>query len=428
MKNNALLIEILKNQVVPALGCTEPGAVALAVARAKELLGEPVRELRVSVDKNILKNGMDVGIPGTNERGIVFAAALALIVGRSEYGLEGLRDVSDEDIAPAMEWVASKKISLSLDDKAEGLTIGVDAKGDTATSRVLIRNAHTNIVYEDKNGKPVKDVAPAAAPQESAPPANQVKMEIKKFSVADLIEFANTVPYEDIAFITDGIDMNMRIAKVGVSEKLGIGMGRFFMNRAEDVASRAKALTAAASEARMAGWPLPVMSSAGSGNHGLVAILPIAVVGEGMGCPKEQIVRAVTLSHLVTSLVKVYLGALSPVCGCGVAAGVGCAAGLVLLQGGGCEQVCGAIDNMLAGIAGMLCDGAKLGCSYKLSISVDAAVDAARMALEGIRIPSDNGILGATAEESIQNLAKISNVGMNNTDSIILDVMLRKCQ
>ncbi|HWP50501.1 MAG TPA: L-serine ammonia-lyase, iron-sulfur-dependent, subunit alpha [Clostridia bacterium] len=169
------------------------------------------------------------------------------------------------------------------------------------------------------------------------------------------------------------------------------------------------------------------MSSAGSGNHGLVAILPIAIIADSLGCKKEKILRAVALSHLVTIYVKSYLDSLSPVCGCGVAAGVSCAAGLVYLRDGGPQQICAAINNMVAGISGMICDGAKLGCSYKLSIAADAAVDAAGMALQGISIPANNGILGTTAEDTIQNLAKVSNIGMNNTDNIILDVMLHKC-
>jgi L-cysteine desulfidase len=189
----------------------------------------------------------------------------------------------------------------------------------------------------------------------------------------------------------------------------------------------AKAYTAAASEARMSGYLLPVMSSAGSGNHGLVAIIPISYIGREKKIPKENILRSVALSHLITIYVKVYLGTLSPVCGCAVAAGVGCAAGLTYMLGGDKDQINGSINNMIAGISGMLCDGAKLGCAYKLSISVDAAVDAAKMALEKIYIPENNGILGCTAEKSIQNLSKVSNVGMDHTDEVILDVIINKC-
>jgi len=219
----------------------------------------------------------------------------------------------------------------------------------------------------------------------------------------------------------------MHIANIGINDNLGQGIGKYLYDKSNDIFSKAKAFTAAASEARMSGYMLPVMSSAGSGNHGLVTIIPIAVIGADMNISKEKIIRSIALSHLVTIYVKAYLGTLSPVCGCGVAAGVGCAAGLTYMMGGNKEQIKGSIDNMIAGISGMICDGAKLGCSYKVSVAVDAAIDASNMALNNIYIPSDNGILGETAEKTVLNLAKVSNEGMSNTDSTILDVMLQKC-
>lgn len=429
MKNNQLIVDILKNQVTPALGCTEPGAVGYAVARAKELLGTEVKELLISVDKNILKNGMDVGIPGTNERGIVFAAALSLVIGKSEYILEVLKDVSDDSIKKAFKIVESKIIKLELKENTQGLYICVDAIGENDKTRVLIKNAHTNIVYESKNDVVILDdsVTKIDLRFDHIPALKDIKYEIKKLTIDELIDFTNNVPIDELTFIQDGIDMNTRIAMVGILDDLGIGLGKYLYNNASDVFSMAKAYTAAASEARMSGFLLPVMSSAGSGNHGLVAIIPISVIGKEMNISQEKIIRSVALSHLVTIFVKVHIGALSPVCGCGVAAGVGCAAGITYLLDGTHEQIKASIDNMIAGISGMICDGAKLGCSYKLSISVDAAVDAANMALKNIFIPTDNGILGNTPEKTIYNLAEVSNIGMNNTDNIILDVMLNKC-
>jgi L-cysteine desulfidase len=427
MPSNELLIEILKDQVKPALGCTEPGAVAYAVARAKELLGTEVEKLSIRVDKNILKNGMDVGIPGTSERGIVFAAALSLAAGKSEYVLEVLKDVNSDSIEKAHDITNSGMIELDLDKDADGLYISVEAKGGKDRTRVVIRDAHTNIVFESRNDEVLLDKGSCSSGGDSAPKKSEVKYRIKEFSIDDLVGFVDGVPIEDIAFIRDGMDMNMRIAEIGVSENSSLGIGRYFHGRERDVFSKAKAYTAAASEARMSGYPLPVMSSAGSGNHGLVAIIPISVIGAETGIPEERIIRSVALSHLITIYVKVYTGALSPVCGCGVAAGVGCAAGLTYMMGGGSEKVKAAVNNMAAGISGMICDGAKLGCSYKLSIAVDAAVDASDMALKGIVIPSNNGILGRTAERTIQNLGRVSGEGMNNTDNVILDVMLHRC-
>lgn len=427
--NNNILVEILKNQVTPALGCTEPGAVAYAVARAKELLGSDVKRLNIEVDKNILKNGMSVGIPGTNEHGIIFAAALSLVIGRSEYVLEVLKDVDANSINKALEIVNSNIISLKLNEEIQGLYIKTEAIGETDKSTVIIRNAHTNIIYESKNDKILLDNSQVVACQSksSKTASTEIKYEIKNYSIEDLINFSNNVPIEEICFIQNGIDMNMKIANVGLSEQTGVGLGNYFFNNANDVFSMAKAYTAAASEARMSGYLLPVMSSAGSGNHGLVAVIPISFVGSKKNICEDKIMRAVTLSHLVTIFVKVHLGALSPVCGCGVAAGVGCAAGLTYLLGGNTQQIKGSINNMVAGISGMLCDGAKLGCSYKLSIAVDAAVDASEMALKNIFIPDDNGILGDTPEKTINNLAQVSNRGMKNTDEVILEVMLNKC-
>jgi L-cysteine desulfidase len=419
--NENLMIEILKNQVVPALGCTEPGAVAYATARAKEILGKDIIKLNIYADKNIIKNGMNVGIPGTNEHGIIFAAALALVIGKSDYKLEVLKYVDNESIDKALEIVNSGIINLNLNNSIQGLYIKVEAIAENDSSCVIIRNSHTNIIHESKNNVVILDMP------EGTKEVSEIKYEIKNYSIEDLISFTDNVSLEEIEFIQNGIDINMRIADAGLQEHTGVGLGNYFYKNAKDVFSMAKAYTAAASEARMSGYLLPVMSSAGSGNHGLVAIIPIAFVGNEQNISREKIIRAVTLSHLVTIFVKVHLGSLSPVCGCGVAAGVGCAAGLTYLMDGNSEQIKGSINNMIAGISGMLCDGAKLGCSYKLSISVDAAVDASEMALKNIFIPDDNGILGNTPEKTIINLAQVSNKGMNNTDNVILEVMLNRC-
>jgi len=425
-----LLTDILKNQVTPALGCTEPGAVAYAVARAKEILGSEVKKLYLEVDKNILKNGYSVGIPGTSEHGIIFAAALSLVIGKSEYVLEVLKDVNSKSIDKALKIVGLNIINLKLKSDIQGLYIKAETVGDKDKATVIIRNAHTNIIFESKNDEVLVDKGTDTITAKSADTNNrngEIKYEIKNFTVDELINYADTVPIENISFIQNGIDMNLKMADAGLKEQTGVGLGNYLYKKASDDFTMAKAYTAAASEARMSGYLLPVMSSAGSGNHGLVAIIPISYIGRERNISNEKILRSVALSHLITIFVKVYLGALSPVCGCGVAAGVGCAAGLTYMLGGDNEQIKGSINNMIAGISGMLCDGAKLGCAYKLSISVDAAVDAAKMALERIYIPEDNGILGSTAEKTIQNLAQVSNIGMNNTDEVILDVMVNKC-
>ncbi|MBP1745162.1 MAG: hypothetical protein H6Q58_2140 [Firmicutes bacterium] len=423
MKDNELLVNILKDQVVPALGCTEPTAVAYAVAKAKEVLGEEVQVLDIYCDKNIIKNGKEVGIPGTHEKGILVAAALALVVGKSDYRLEVLKEVNDESLDKAMDILKMDMINLELKKDTDGLYIEVVAKGMKNSSRVLIRKTHLNIVLVEKNGEAL--FSSEAVKSEAPKPA--IREKIKEFKISELKEFVDTVEFEKIAFINDGIVMNKRMGWEGLHGDLGIGLGKMLNTDETDFEFYAKSLTAAASEARMAGAPLPVMSSAGSGNHGLVAILPVAVVGENLKLDHETIVRGVTLSHLVTIYIKTYTGSLSPVCGCAVAAGVGASAGLSYIMGGTMTQIEGAIKNMIAGISGMICDGAKLGCAYKLSVSVAACIDASEMAMKNIFIPSSDGILDESAEKSIQNLGKVSSIGMSNTDDIILEVMMDRC-
>lgn len=422
MKNDELLVSILKDQVVPALGCTEPTAVAYAAAMAKEVLGEQVESLDIYVDRNILKNGKEVGIPGTSEKGNVVAAALALIVGKSEYKLEVLKEVTNESLDEALKLIDKKMINLHLKKDVSGLYIEISAKGKNNISRVVIKKTHLNVVLVEKNGE---CISKKDEKEEAAKPS--LRDRIREFTVADMKEFVDTVDYSEIEFINEGIVMNKRVGEDDLKYNLGIGIGSMLNEGKENLEAYAKAITSAASEARMTGHPLPVMSSAGSGNHGLVAILPIAVIGEGEKIEREKIVRAVALSHLVTVYIKSYTGALSSVCGCGVAAGVGAAAGLTYLWGGSLKQIEGAIKNMSAGITGMICDGAKIGCSYKLSISVTAALDAAKMAMKNIFIPCNDGILDESAEKTIQNLGRVSNEGMSNTDDVILDVMMKVC-
>ena len=423
-----ILIPILKDQVKPALGCTEPVAVALAAVRAKEILGAPVEKIYITVNSNVLKNGMGVGIPGTEERGLVFAVALGLLVGKSEYGLEVFKDVKDDRVQEALALEKSGIIDVQLDPDALTLLIDAQAFGDGHEARVTIKNSHTNIVHESKDGQLLLDKEIEAVQDKTKEAAQkEIKYEIQKFTVDELIDFAATRPIEDLTFIREGMEMNLTLAEVGIAKDLGMGLGKYLHSNITDLNSKAKAYTAAASEARMSGYPLPVMSSAGSGNHGLITIIPLSIMGQELGLPEEKIIRSITLSHLITIYVKSLIGSLSPICGCGVAAGLGFASGHTFMQDGDYDQIKKAISNTIAGVTGMICDGAKLGCAYKLAISFDAAISASEMALNNIYVPLDNGILGETVEQTIQNLAVVSNIGMAETDRSILDIMLNHC-
>ncbi|MDO5726120.1 MAG: L-serine ammonia-lyase, iron-sulfur-dependent, subunit alpha [Tissierellia bacterium] len=424
MKSKKNLLEILHNQVKPALGCTEPGAVSLAVAKAKEILGEEVLEATVYVNKSILKNGMSVGIPGTSESGLYYATALAIIIGKSEYGLEVLKDVDESSLEPAKKLIDEGKIKIELKDVPE-LYVGALVKGKNHEAEAIIRDLHNKFVYFRKDDNILLD--DMNIEQNTKEKAPDLRMQIQNYSIDELIDFAKNVDIEDISFIKDGIDMNLKLANVALNEEIGIGIAKLLYSKVDgDKYKKAKALTAAASEARMSGYPLPVMSSAGSGNHGLVAIVPISVLGLEDKFSMEEILRAVTLSHLITIFVKSYLGPLSPVCGCGVAAGVGASCGITMLYGGTNEQIEMAIHNVVASITGMICDGAKIGCAMKLASAVNASIDAHQLAIQNIKIPAIDGILGNTAKESIVNLAKVSHEGMNNTDCSILEIMLEK--
>lgn len=416
-----LLLDILKDQIKPALGCTEPGALAYAVARAKEILNDDIEKLEITVDKNIYKNGMGVYIPGTKEKGLTFASALSIIIGRSELGLECLKEVDEASISKANQLVDKSIIDIKVKDDEKEIYIDVRAYSKNSLAQVLIKDHHTNIVYESLDQEVLLDKC------SDAKKAKSLRLEILDYKIEDLIDFVNRVNIDDLEFISQGIDMNLEIANSGLENELDAGIGMCLYENSNDHFTLAKAMTALASEARMSGHLLPVMSSAGSGNHGLVAIIPISVIGKESNKSQEEIIRSLALSHLITIYAKARLGPLSPVCGCGVAAGTGCAAGLVHLMEGTKKQIILSINNMLAGLTGMICDGAKIGCAYKLSISVDSAKDAALMALNNVRIPCDNGILGCNVEMTIENLGKLSNVGMNNTDSTILDIMVNKC-
>lgn len=418
---NPILLNILKDQVTPALGCTEPIAVALAVAKAKETIGHLPERIEIKVDRNIFKNALAVGIPGTDKKGLHMAVALALVAGKSKYNLEVLKDITEKDVSKAQDIISSNIIHVTIAEDIVGLYVEVEAFNNQWETRVMIRDKHDNIVLVEKNGKVIF--------KKEEIKENKVSLieSIKKMNIRDFEVFIDQVDIEDLDIVVQGIDMNKKMAEAGMTGKYGNVLNRETSIQDMGYTDYAKYLTAAACYARMSGYPLPVMSCAGSGNHGLTAILPVVAVGEKKQVDPEEIIRAVALSLLVTIYVKSYTGILSPVCGCGVAAGVGASAGIAYILGGTLEQIEGAIKNMIGTLAGIICDGGKPGCAFKLSISADAALDSALMALNDIVISSYDGIVDGTAEKTIQNLGKVSTDGMINTDEAILGVMLGKC-
>lgn len=424
------LIQLLKDEVKPALGCTEPGAVALGCAMAKELIGDDkVINCVVEVSPNIYKNGMCVGIPGTNgEIGLPISAALGITGGDSKLGLNALESSTAEALSYAHELLNQKKISIKLLDIPDKVLVNVKLTGEKNTAEVLIKEKHDNIIYMKKNTEVILDKKNHNVEEAAVSTANATDL-LVSLSIKELVQTVEGMDSNDLLFLLDGIKMNSLMAEKGLSEKLGSGVGYSYKMALEDgllsdnVVTRAVTLTAAASDARMSGMKLPVMSSNGSGNHGLTAILPIAAYVEYFPQSEERVVKALAISHLVIAYIKHYTGRLSAVCGCGVAASVGSAAAITWLMDLGYEKIEGAINNMVADLSGVICDGAKAGCANKLASASHAAVQAALLAKYDGIVPNMNGIVGNTVEESIRNLGAIANDGMTITDKVIVHVM-----
>ena len=473
------IIELIQKEVKPALGCTEPIAVSLAVARSCEALreiGAEVGNVVVEVSANILKNGMGVGIPGTGMVGLHIASALAVTCGCSSYGLEVLKDLSDEAISAAKAMVDAGCVKVELADTPLKLYIKATAYSGlpaAAGQNCLIEaahfasteiaNNHDSIVSVVRDGEVIfgapygagvssaasgvasadgaaadllaASCAASAASATGTAAASGVAVEKTtldyKLSVKEILQFAQEASYENIKFILDSVKLNKALAEAGLREDFGLKVGKTILARehsavfGSSVMTYAMAATAAASDARMAGCTLPAMSNSGSGNQGITVTMPVIAVAEKMGVSEEKLARALVLSHLIAIHIKGYLGKLSALCGC-VIASTGSSCGIVYLNGGTYEQVCSAIKNMIGNITGMVCDGAKVGCALKVASGVSSSIQAAVLALDNICISSNDGIIEDCIEKTICNLGRIGAEGMQTTDRMILDIMVCK--
>jgi len=440
---NEEIIALIKREVKPALGCTEPIAVALAVAKAVEIISENCScckdwrlkadfSLDVSVSGNILKNGMGVGIPGTGMVGLPVAAALGAVCGESARGLEVLAALTPEAVERAKALVAQGKVHISVADTEHLLYVKatVTLAGGAVASAEL--NPHAYAVIEDDHDRIVETsfADKILMSSESAAAAKESTPEKYDLDVKRIFEFACTAPYEDISFILGDKELNLALAWEGLKGNYGLRVGKAIReNQAEvfgdDYMSFAMGLTAAASDARMAGCTLPAMSNSGSGNQGITVSMPVIAYALKYKVDDESLTRALILSNLVAIHIKHYLGKLSALCGC-VVASTGSACGIVYLQGGTYEQVCAAIKNMAGNITGMVCDGAKVGCAMKVASGVSCAVQSAVLALRNTCIPSTDGIIEDDVEKTIRNIGTIGSAGMKATDRMILDIMLCK--
>ena len=441
---NEEIIALIKQEVKPALGCTEPIAVALAVAKAVEIISENCGcegawrlqadfSLDIAVSGNILKNGMGVGIPGTGMVGLPVAAALGAVCGESARGLEVLKGLTPEAVQRAKRLVADGKVHVSVADTEHLLyvkaTVTVDGRA-VASAEVdphayaIIEDDHDRIVETSFADKILMSSESGAAAQEST---HEVAYDL---NVKDIFDFACTAPYDDISFILGDRTLNWALAVEGLLGDYGLQVGKAIRENqkevfGDDFLSYAMGMTAAASDARMAGSTLPAMSNSGSGNQGITVSMPVIAYAVKYKVDDERLSRALILSNLVAIHIKHYLGKLSALCGC-VVASTGSACGIVYLQGGGYEQVCAAIKNMAGNITGMVCDGAKVGCAMKVASGVSCEVQSAVLALRGTCIPSTDGIIEDDVEKTIRNIGTIGSAGMKATDRMILDIMLCK--
>lgn len=436
------IIELIHKEVKPALGCTEPVAVALAVARSCEALreiGADVDKLDVEVSANILKNGMGVGIPGTGMIGLHIASALGATCGKSEYKLEVLKELGPESIAAAKKLVEDKRVKISLSNTTSKLYIEATAfsKGEKHRATTTIKDDHDAIISVVRDGAELmKSKAEPVNNQTSADAGTTLPHPEKstldyKLTVREILEFATTASFKNIEFILESVKLNQALSLEGLLGDYGLKVGKTIAATGHrelfgtSMLTHAMAATAAASDARMAGCTLPAMSNSGSGNQGITVTMPVIAFAGKMGVSNEQLARALVLSHLIAIHIKGYLGKLSALCGC-VIASTGSACGIVYLKGGGYEQVCAAIKNMIGNITGMVCDGAKVGCALKVASGVSSSVQAAILAMDNICISSQDGIIEDDIEKTIYNLGEIGSRGMQSTDKMILDIMVCK--
>ncbi len=423
------ILQLLKSEVVPAIGCTEPVAVSLAAAKCARLISASeadIAAIKCRLSGNIIKNAMGVGIPGTGMIGLPIAVALGALIGRPELGLEVLADVSESAVERAKQLIDRGVIEITLADDADDI-LYIDVELLTASARsarVIISGSHCHFSRLWVDGKEIcPDSAKAANLSETQEP---VALNLRR-----VWDFAMTCPEEELEFILETRRLNKAAAERALMNPYGHRVGRILHSErqrsvmGDTTFSRILSHTAAACDARMGGAPVAVMSNSGSGNQGIAATLPVVIYAEETYADRTQTIRALTLSHLTSIYIKQGLGKLSALCGC-MTATIGSGAGICYLMGGGYEQIVATVKNMVANLTGMICDGAKPGCALKLTSGVSTAVISAMLAMENVQPNSLEGIIDNDVDRTIANLTAIGHDGMTQTDSLILSIMTSK--
>jgi len=416
-ETRARIIALMHQEVVPAIGCTEPMAVALCTAKAKEQLGCRPERIEARLSANILKNAMGVGIPGTGMIGLPIAIALGAIIGRSEYQLEVLKDLTPEALEDGKQFIGEKRIDIGLKQgECDKLYIEVTCKAGNRSETAVIAGSHTHFVTGDAS------YSRSATDSETDEIALNMRM---------VYDFATTAPLDEIRFIEKARELNMNAAREALKGNYGHNLGKTIDRPlskgifGDSIFCHIISRTASACDARMGGAMIPVMSNSGSGNQGICATNPVCVYAKENENTEEELIRALTLSHLTAIYIKQSLGKLSALCGC-VVASIGSSCGITYLMGGDYERICRSVKNMIANLTGMICDGAKPSCSLKITSGVSTAMLSSLLAMEGKCVTAEEGIVDDSVDKSIHNLTAIGADAMCKTDELVLDIMTSK--
>ena len=424
---NPELLQLLRSEVIPAIGCTEPIAVALCTARAKELLGAEPDAITVYLSKNVYKNALAVGIPNTGMTGLPIAIALGATVGKSEYMLEVLRDTTPETVAYAKDYMLRVPAQIHINYEAPSiLYIHVEVRKGEQMAQATIMDEHTKFVEGNEAKGERREVK-----------GERLEAKGEALTLRRVYDFAMEVDTHDITFLKEGAEMNTAAAETSFADQYGHGLGRLLRANTLTATPEMEKLfgntlftkiisyTCGACDARMSGAMVQVMSNSGSGNQGISCSIPVYLYAKENGCSEERTLRALALSNLTVIYIKQSLGRLSALCGCVVAA-TGSAAGITYLMGGNYEEITYAIKNMIANISGMICDGAKPGCALKVTSGVATAIFSAYLAMQHSYADSTEGIVEDDIDRTIRNLTRIGHDGMQVTDDLILDIMTHK--
>lgn len=419
-----LYLRTLKKEVVPSEGCTEPIAIAYAASIAAEHLNGEIKEVNIYLSKNVIKNALGVGIPGTGGVGIEIAAALGISIQKSYKKLTILSNFTENELKKAKEIVDKNIINIKQKNTHKALYIEVELLAETSKSKVIIEDTHTNVTLIECDDEIIMD--------NNSEVSEDLEEDYKLFKIADIYNFAKEVDFDDIKFILESAKMNEKVSEEGLKGDYGLQVGSKIIQKgnfnlfSNDASNKIIAASAAASDARMDGCAMPIMTTAGSGNQGIACSIPVAQTARLLDKSEEELARALVLSNLVTIRIKKHMGRLSPLCGAGIAGATGASCGITYLLGGNLENINYCINNMISDLSGMICDGAKETCALKIATGTNAAIQCANLAMNGISATANDGIVAKDVEETIESIETLIQNGFKNVDDTILNIMLEK--